>query len=277
LVASPHNTEALRAAAQTAQWLADRGVTVRVETATARALDVPPTELAVALAEVDLVVVFGGDGSVVRAGRAAALPGVPVIGVNYGTFGFLAEIAPRDWCAGLEAVCAGQYEVECRLMLAAQVGADSHLAANDIAVRGTDPGRVLEMRVWAGDELLAELPADGLLVATPTGSTAYNLSAGGPVIMPEVPAMVMTPICAHTLATRPLVLPASAELAVEVLSLPRMSHSAVVSVDGQTHVELLPGARLLVRRAATSLRLARLRRHAFVASLRDKLGWGHPK
>jgi NAD+ kinase len=240
---------------------------------------VPDASAGALFADVDLAIVFGGDGSVVSAGRAAARHGVPVIGVNYGTFGFLTEIAASELDAGLAAVCDGAYEVEDRLMLAGRLdGGDEELpAANDIAIKPSESGRMLDMRVRLGDDLIAEIPADGLVLATPTGSTAYNLSAGGPVLAPSVPALVMTPICPHTLGTRPLVLDADAELTVELLDVPRMSHVAVVSWDGQVHREMRLGQMLAVRRADSCLRLARLHRGAFFRSLRDKLGWGLPK
>jgi NAD+ kinase len=279
LLAPTHRPAALAAAGRALAWLSSQGLTVRLEPATALALDCAPTPETDLYPGADLAVVFGGDGSVVSAGRAAAAHGVPVIGVNFGTFGFLTEIDAEQLEPSLAALCQGRYAVDARLMLAARLADDgpSLLAANDVAVKATDPGRVLELRVSLDDDLIAEFPADGLLVATPTGSTAYNLSAGGPVVMPEVPALVLAPICPHTLATRPLVLSAAARLKIEVIDVPRMSHTAIVSLDGQVHHELGCGVSLHVARAATELRLARLHQGAFFRSLRGKLGWGLPK
>lgn len=273
LVAAARRHDAVAAARLAAEWLRERGP--RVTLVEVERPDQLPVDL---FADVDLALVLGGDGTVVATARAAGAWGVPVIGVNYGTFGFLTEIGPDDLEAGLAAVCAGSYEVESRLMLTARLdGGDSYLAANDVAVRGTDPGRTLELRVSAQAAVLAEFPADGLLVATPTGSTAYNFSAGGPVLVPTLPALVLTPICPHTLTVRPLVLDAGTALTIEVIAAPRMSHSAVVSIDGQRNLELLPGVPLTVARADTCLWLARLTPRAFFDSLRDKLGWGRSR
>lgn len=276
--ARPDRREALDAAAKARDFIAGRGIAVLVERATAAAMDEDGDELQVCLATADLALVFGGDGAVVSLARAAAPWGVPVVGVNFGTFGFLAEIEASSLRSRLAALCRGAYDVDHRLMLRARLGDhEDLLAANDVAVKAKDAGRILELRVKLGDDLIAEFPADGVVVATATGSTAYNLSAGGPVLMPGVPAMVMTPICPHTLATRPLVLSAEARLTIEVVEAPRTSHSALVSVDGQIHRELAPGELLLVERSPTCLPLARLEHGAFFHSLRGKLGWGLPR
>ncbi|MBI5832139.1 MAG: NAD(+)/NADH kinase [Armatimonadetes bacterium] len=270
--------EALDAAARARDFIVGRGVGVLVEQATADALGETGVPLEDCLASADLALVFGGDGAVVSLARAAAPWGVPVVGVNFGTFGFLAEIEAGTLRSRLAALCRGAYDVDRRLMLHAVIGAhETLLAANDVAVKAKDAGRILELRIKLGDDLIAEFPADGVVVATATGSTAYNLSAGGPVLMPGVPAMVLTPICPHTLATRPLVLSAEARLTIEVVEAPRTSHSALVSVDGQIHRELAPGELLLVEQSPTCLPLARLEHGAFFHSLRGKLGWGLPR
>lgn len=270
--------DANEAAAQACGWLTERGV----EVLRAPAGDTPGTlsspSGAAMLARADLALIFGGDGAVVSAARRSAPWGTPVIGVNYGTFGFLALIEANELHAGLEALLAGDYEVDQRLMLAAGIGdASQYVAANDVVIHAAEPGRMLELVVRLGDEPVVDLPADGLIIATPTGSTAYNLSAGGPVVMPTLAAMVMTPICPHTLAARPLLLGGESQLSIEVLARPRLSQRAIVTLDGQISFDLEPGVKLHVCQAESTMPFVRLRRDTFFASLRGKLGWGRPK
>lgn len=278
VVAAAHRPAAVGAAREALRWLEGHGVAALVEAETAAALGCRP---APDLRDADLILVLGGDGTVISTAREASLRAVPVIGVNFGTFGFLAEIEAEQLAPALAALVEGRYEVERRLMLTAEVAgcggeeAQTAVAANDVAVKAGDPSHVLELRVHANGDLIAEFPADGLLVATPTGSTAYNLSAGGPVVVPGVEAFVLTPICPHTLATRPLVLAADCRVTVELAGAgPRR---AVVSVDGRINLPLSHDQRLTVGRAEAELYLARLRPSAFFDSLRGKLRWGKPK
>jgi NAD+ kinase len=280
VIASPHRADAVEAARHAVEWLSGHGLTVLVDPETAATLGREADGASSFYDQVDLVIVLGGDGRVIAAARAASESGKPVVGVNFGTFGFLAEIHADDLEPALSALAAGRYEVEERLMLLAEVCEAGHLesavAANDVVVKTTDPAHVLELRVHADGDLIAEIPADGLILATPTGSTAYSLSAGGPVVVPDLPAIVLTPICPHTLSTRPIVLSAAVEVSVEVVP-SRQSNAAVVSVDGWISLDLRADGLLHVRRAERCMRLARLQRSAFFDSLRGKLRWGKPK
>ncbi|MBI2301574.1 MAG: NAD(+)/NADH kinase [Armatimonadetes bacterium] len=275
MVAAAGQPAALEAGCRAVEALTRHGLRVLVEPHTAELLECPALSAEQLYHDSDVVVVFGGDGLVISALRAAAGSDTPVVGVNFGTFGFLAEIPAEAVDEGLDALAAGRYEIERRLMVEAAVGGGEwHPAANDVAVKAADPAHTLELCVHADGELIAEFPADGLVVATPTGSTAYSLSAGGPVVTPEVPAILLTPLLPHTLATRPLVLSAATEITVELVG----PHSqAVVSVDGKVNLPMHAGASLVVRRSASEMLLARFRKSAFFDSLRGKLRWGKPK
>lgn len=271
--------DALEAAGRAIEYLTGRGLAVLLEPATADHLQRPG---APEFSAADLLIVFGGDGAVISALRAASGRGTPVVGVNYGTVGFLSEIEPDRLLENLDDLAEGRYEVRSRLMLAACVldGEGRELAeavaANDVVVKAGDPTHVLEFRVEADGYLIAEFPADGLIVATPVGSTAYSLSAGGPVVVPDLPALVLTPICPHTLSTRPLVLPESIRLRISVEAVGR-HRQAMVSVDGRINFELVPGATLTVGRAERRMAMIGLHPSSFFDSLRGKLRWGKPK
>ena len=280
IVAAGHRPDALQSACRTVAWFEDRGVRVICDQPTAQALgrDQPDGELEL---KADLVLVFGGDGTTISTLRGASVNGVPVIGVNYGTVGFLTEIAADALESTLERLAAGEYDIESRMMLQAVVSgasppAQAEVAANDVVVKALNPAHVLVWRIAADGDLIAEFPADGLIVSTPTGSTAYNLSAGGPVVVPDLPAMILTPICPHTLAARPLVLPDDIELTITMEPFGEQ-RGAMVSIDGRVDLEFGDDETLSVRRAERDMKVARLSRTAFFDSLRGKLRWGKPK
>ncbi|NUP99143.1 MAG: NAD(+)/NADH kinase [Armatimonadetes bacterium] len=280
VLSSGHRQDALAAAARAVEYLEQQGIEVRLAPATATALGRPAPE-ADGYVQVDLLLVFGGDGTVISALRAASGPSTPVLGVNYGTFGFLTEVDAADLDAGLAQIAAGQYTIEPRLMLEAMIEgregqATVAVAANDVVVKASDPTHVLEFDIQADGAILADFPADGVILSTPTGSTAYSLSAGGPVLVPEVPALVLTPICPHTLAVRPIVLPDTMTICIRVTAI-GANRQAMVSLDGRLNFDLLPGACLTVRRAAQRMLMARLHGSSFLDRLRGKLRWGKPK
>ncbi|MCC7495032.1 MAG: NAD(+)/NADH kinase [Fimbriimonadaceae bacterium] len=279
LVVAPHRADALAAARRAVESLTAHHVAVSAPAETATLLSLPsdPSPW-----QADLVLVLGGDGSVISALRAAAPHGTPVVAVNYGTVGFLTQIAPADLEPALEALCAGRWQREARLMLEAQIwdqptaAPRSELAANDVVIKASDPSHVLLFRLDVCGERIAEFPADGLIISTPTGSTAYSLSAGGPVLVPDLPALVVTPICPHTLATRPVVLSAAMDVGISLEAVGPV-RQAQLAIDGRVSLALDPAARLMVRRAPRDMYLARLERSNFFASLREKLRWGSPK
>jgi NAD+ kinase len=222
----------------------------------------------------DFVIAFGGDGTILRAARLAARAGVPILGVNVGGFGFLAELSTVDLPTALPDLVAGRYELDERMMLQAEadgIDAQSLLALNDVVVTTRGVARVLRLRVLVNREHLASYPADGVIVATPTGSTAYSLSAGGPILHPKVDAVVITPISPHTFNARSVVVDRNDTVDVE-LTVP--SQDATVTVDGRVGFPMGETWRVRVRRARQTTRFIRLRSSSFYSILRTKLAWG---
>lgn len=222
----------------------------------------------------DMVIAFGGDGTILRAAGLAARAGVPILGVNLGGFGFLAELSTADLPSALPDLVAGRYELDERMMLQAEadrIDADALLALNDVVVTTRGVARVLRLRVLVNGEHLASYPADGVIVATPTGSTAYSLSAGGPILHPKVDAVVITPISPHTFNARSVVVDRNDTVDVE-LTVP--SQDATVTVDGRVGLPIGETWRVRVRRARQTTRFIRLRSSSFYSILRTKLAWG---
>jgi NAD+ kinase len=228
----------------------------------------------------DCLLTFGGDGTLLRGARLLDGAATPIIGINVGRVGFLTTAASRnlDWV--LDATARKAYTIEARLALAATVEdrqggwRPQPIALNDVVVHKGGVARVLRFRVSVDGEEVGAYSADGIIVATPTGSTAYSLSAGGPIVVPGVDAIVVTAICPHTLAVRPLVLPSSAALLIEPIPPWSDTEEIVLSLDGQVSQLLHPGERLLVRRAERPVLLGRLGPEGFFARMRRKLNWG---
>ena len=265
-----------------AEWLRTRGVEAVFDADTAglipgvRVQDVPRDDLP---RHVDLILLLGGDGTLLgMADRVAAADReVPILGVNFGGLGFLTEITYPELFPSLEAVLAGTALIESRMMLHAQVERDSTVVhdrrvLNDVTVTGGSLSRIVEFEVSVGGEFVANFHADGIIVATPTGSTAYNLSAGGPIVHPGVDALVLNPIAPHTLSNRPVVIPADGEVVVQ----PRVrgqDGEAFVTFDGQAGEPLAPADRVRVRRSSRPVRLIRASTRSYYQVLRQKLRW----
>ncbi len=231
------------------------------------------------LADLDLVIAFGGDGTLLGAAHAVAVAGLdaPVLGINLGRLGFLTEVSRAEMIDALEAVCDGRTRTETRLMLNGRVVRDGRdvaerLALNDIVVTRGALSRMIEVDVSVDGLPVTHIKADGVIVATATGSTAYNLSAGGPIVLPSVDAMVLTPIAPHALSHRPVVLPAAASVVlkpvIEALS------DLVATFDGQFGVALQPGDAIVVTRAERVVKLLRVTGRSHFDMLREKLRWG---
>jgi NAD+ kinase len=226
-------------------------------------------------AHCDLLVVLGGDGTVLAAARAVSDRDVPILGVNLGHLGFLADIARNDVNTALAAVLAGEYQIQerSRLQVTRVDGTRKplvDLVLNDVVItKGSALARLIEVDARVADRVIARYRSDGLILSTPTGSTAYSLSAGGPLIDPSVPAMILNPICPHTLSNRPLVLPDSLEVDVHLLS----GEEATITLDGQVGATLHPGTALRVTRSPHSVHFITLPPHDAFEILRKKLGW----
>jgi NAD+ kinase len=226
---------------------------------------------------VEVCVTLGGDGSMLRAARLAAPFGVPVLGINLGTLGFLAELEPRHVAERLPAIVEGKYWIEERMMLVAELLRRGtivvrHDCLNEVVVARRHLSRVVRVETRIDGFLLTSYVADGVLVATPTGSTAYALAAGGPILHPEVRNMVLVPISAHLSLRSPLVLAETAEIRLAVAT----DHEASISFDGQTDVEIDSGDSVVVRAAPYSARFLRAQeRSYFYHTLIHKLGLNH--
>ncbi len=231
-----------------------------------------------AAADVDLIVAIGGDGTLLRAARSVATADVPLIGVNLGRLGFLTDVSREQIPEIIDAVLAGDYIEEKRLMLEARFSRGSHagnrmLALNDIAVKVGGSGHMQDFATWVDGDYVNTHGGDGLIVATATGSTAYALSCGGPIIHPKVDAFVVVPICPHTLSDRPLVIPTTSTIEIRIQ--PRFDDRAHVSCDGEDTGELGASDALSIRVADETVRLLHPRGYDYFELLRSKLSWGH--
>jgi NAD+ kinase len=228
---------------------------------------------------VDMVVVLGGDGTLLSVADCigAAGSGIPMLGVNFGSLGFLTEVTLPELYPSLEAAITDAARVEDRMMLRAttlrrgQPSAD-HIALNDVVVTKGARSRMIDLSVSIGDEFVTRVKADGLIVATPTGSTAYNLAAGGPIVQPTLDALLLTPIAPHTLTNRPIVIPASSPVRIQPLMEER--DEVFVTFDGQAGFQLQAGDEIRVCRADQVLRLIRPSTRSYFEVLREKLKWG---
>jgi NAD+ kinase len=282
IVAKSHLREATPHLVQIEGWLAERGLVAEFETATAALM--PPSasrrvaDKAALVARVDLLVVLGGDGTLLSVADAAGAAGadVPILGVNFGSLGFLTEATLPELDTALEAAIAGRARVEPRMMLRATTlrrGEElpQRLALNDVVITKAAAARMTDLSVWVGDEFVTRVKADGLIVATPTGSTAYNLAAGGPIVQPVVDALVLTPIAPHMLTNRPIVIPATSRVRVQ----PQMHarDELYVTFDGQDGYELEAGDEVRVQCAERRVRLLRPSTRSYFDVLRQKLKW----
>lgn len=236
-----------------------------------------PLELEELLPTMDVCITLGGDGSMLRVARLAASFGVPVLGINLGKLGFLAELEPRQFEERLPAILAGNYWIEERMMLAADLQRNGDLAGrfdcvNEVVVARRHLSRVVRVAASLDGYHLTTYTGDGVLVATPTGSTAYSLAAGGPVLHPEVRNLVLTPISAHLSLRSPLVLPETTEVRLTVST----DHEAGASFDGQSDVELQSGDAVVIRVGSHRARFVRAQERAyFYHTLVHKLGVKH--
>jgi NAD+ kinase len=226
--------------------------------------------------DADLVVAVGGDGTMLHAARMAALADVPVLGVNRGRLGFLADVGPDKMIESVEDAIAGRCLAERRMLLAAHLLADGRavdaLGLNDVVVTKRETGRTVDVRTWVNGIYVNTHGGDGFIVATPTGSTAYALSCGGPIVHPSLDAIVLVPVSPHTLSDRPIVVPAGSVIEIELSD--RFDTRAQVACDGNVLCDLEPGVRLRIERANVTATLLHPPGHDYYRILRSKLHWG---
>ncbi|OOG44149.1 NAD kinase [Polaromonas sp. A23] len=277
LIGKYHAQGSRSALEEIAQFLHTQGCEVALERDTASNTGLtqyPVLDVAAVGAHCDLALVVGGDGTMLGIGRQLAQFGVPLVGVNQGRLGFITDIAFEDFQTALGPMLRGEYEEDRRWMIQAEVVRDgrcvfSATAMNDVVVnRGASAGMV-ELRVEVDGRFVANQRADGLIIATPTGSTAYALSAGGPLLHPSISGWVMVPIAPHTLSNRPIVLPDTGEITVEIVS----GRDASANFDMQSLASLLHGDRITVRRSEYQMRFLHPKGWSYFDTLRKKLHW----
>ena len=278
IVAKTASDPAMRLAAAIERAVKRRGRKVILEDGTAEALGrtggVPRTRIA---READLVIVLGGDGTILSVARTAP-PETPLLGVNVGLLGFLAGLPSKEVIRRLDEVLAGRFREDRRGVLDVTVGRGPHhghyRVLNDAVLNREALARISTFAIALDGRVVAEFRADGVIVSTPTGSTAYNLSAGGPILHPQLPANVITPICPHTLAQRPLVVPASTEIRIRVVGPERRDGGVYLTLDGQEGFPILSGLTVVIRSSPAPVTLLRPPETDHFDQLAGKLSWG---
>ncbi len=277
IFAKPNAPAAIRLVPELLDWLAARGVAVRLDEVAAQyagrsdglsRADVPDG--------CDLAIVLGGDGTLLSAARAVGGRAIPLLAVNLGGLGFLTAIPVGDLFPELERALTGDLQLARRALLHVAVRRSGNIVAqydalNDVVIAKSSIARIVDLDVWAGDTFVCEYKADGLIVSTPTGSTAYSLAAGGPIIFPTVRAVCVTPICPHTLTNRPLIIPA--DLPVRVVGHLR-DEDSFLTVDGQVGGALEPGDEVECTASTAEVLLVHPPGKTFFNVLRQKLKWG---
>jgi NAD+ kinase len=272
----PGEPRALEAVRDLAKWLAERRVRACFETDAAAAIGEVGVSRAAMVREADMLIVLGGDGTLLSVVRALEERAVPILGINLGTLGFLVEVSVDEMHQALARALDGEMTIEPRMRLAVRLLRDGRelghwLALNDAVITKGVSARIVDLEARADGQLVTIYHADGLIVSTPTGSTAYTLSAGGPILLPGVPSLVLTPICPHALTQRPLVLPDSA--VIEVIVHPR-GGEVQLAIDGQEGAPLQDGDLVEVRRSEHPALLLVSPGHSRFEVLRSKLRWG---
>jgi NAD+ kinase len=278
IVAKPDRPDAAGVVARLLDWCAEHelqpvleketaGLCPEAQGPTARKPDLP--------GQVDLLLVLGGDGTLLSMARLVGDLGVPILGVNLGGLGFLTALTKEELFPALEAFLAGGLVIEERVMLAAQVWRQGerlseYAALNDVVITKSAMSRIINLAVSVDGQFATAYRADGLIISTPTGSTAYCLSAGGPIVFPTMPAVVLTPICSHTLTDRPIVLPADQHIEVTLQS----DQDVMLTLDGQVGFALKEADVVAISQATARIRLLRFPQKHFFSVLRTKLKWG---
>lgn len=272
VIVKPDNAEAWQTASELSEWLTARGVNV-IDIRRSDAEDGDSERFG---AESDLIVVLGGDGTMISTARLIGDADVLVLGVNYGSLGYLTDFRIEEMFPALDEIFSGKYSVDSRVMLTAEHWRgeqmlDKGRVLNDVVINKAALARIIEIEVKLNGLFVNNFRADGLIVSTPTGSTAYNLSAGGPIIYPSMNAVVLTPICPFTLTNRPIVVPDSAEIE---LNLKDENEGVVLTLDGQIGFTMHSGDRVLIRKSRTTLNLLQPPTRNYFDVLRNKLKWG---
>ncbi|NNE98233.1 MAG: NAD(+)/NADH kinase [Pyrinomonadaceae bacterium] len=277
IVVKPNHAEAWETACELSEWFEKRGVSpIGEPRAEAKVCDIETADVRKFRDEADLIVVLGGDGTMISTARLTGNREAIVLGVNYGSLGYLTEFRIEEMFDALESILEGKYESDQRMMLDIEHRrGEEKLASgrvlNDVVINKAALARIIEVEVELNGQHVNSFRADGLIVSTPTGSTAYNLSAGGPIVYPSMNAVVLTPICPFTLTNRPIVIPDDAEI---VLKLVKNSGDVVLTLDGQVGYDLETEDRVKIRKSAIGFNLVRPTNRNYFDVLRNKLKWG---
>ncbi len=278
VVVGPQKPDAIAVVGELVEWCAQRNIELRATPEVATQLRCTPMQMeAGELAEaIDLLVVLGGDGTMLGASRLIGTRRIPVLGINFGYLGYLTEFTLEEMFAALEEIRAGNFLLEGRMLFDVSVIRDGKVvevqrALNDAVINQGALAKMIELECYVNGDFVNRFRADGMIVSTPTGSTAYSLSAGGPIVFPSMSAIILTPICPHMLSNRPVVVPG--EATVE-LTFRKADDGAMLTIDGQHGVALTPADRVRLQRSATSFEIVRPRQRNYFEVLRTKLKWG---
>jgi NAD+ kinase len=272
IVVKPNNSEAQTTADELSGWLTSRNIELIGEPVCAgKDLDSTAVNL-----DADLIVVLGGDGTMIATARMIGDRDVLVLGINYGSLGYLTDFRIEEMHSALETIFKGDYEVDRREMLDIEHCRGGEILAtgrvlNDVVINKAALARIIEIEVRLNDLFVNSFRADGLIVATPTGSTAYNLSAGGPIVYPSMNAVVLTPICPFTLTNRPIVVPDNASIELKLLY---ENEGVVLTLDGQTGFPMMGDDTVVIRKSETTFNLFQPPNRNYFDVLRNKLKWG---
>ncbi len=278
VVVGPQKPDAIAVVRQLVEWCAEHKIELRAtpevaEQVNCASLLIEAEELAEAI---DLLVVLGGDGTMLGASRLIGRRRIPVLGINFGYLGYLTEFTLQEMFSALEEVRAGNFLIEGRMLLDVSVEREGntvavHRALNDAVINQGALAKMMELQCYVNGDFVNRFRADGMIVSTPTGSTAYSLSAGGPIVFPSMNAIILTPICPHTLSNRPVVVPGEA---IVELTFKQADDGAMLTIDGQRGVALTPADRVKLQRSETTFEIVRPRQRNYFEVLRTKLKWG---
>ncbi len=282
VVVKPNHKEAWKTACELSAWLETRGIELigkpydEAATFDAESCGVETVENEKFQSEADLIVVLGGDGTMISTARLTGEREVLVLGINYGSLGYLTEFRIEEMFDALEAILEGNYEIDSRLMLEVELirggeTIETGRVLNDVVMNKAALARIIEIEVELNNLYVNSFRADGLIVSTPTGSTAYNLSAGGPIVYPSMNAVVLTPICPFTLTNRPIVVPDTAKIN---LLLKNENEGVVLTLDGQIGYQMQKGDTVSIRKSRTNFNLVQPPNRNYFDVLRNKLKWG---
>lgn len=277
VVVKPNHAEAWQTACELAEWLKKRDI--KLIGKPRREEEICPVEAVEAeefQEKADMLVVLGGDGTIISTARILGNREIPVLGINYGSLGYLTEFRIEEMFPALERILEGNYDIDRRVMLEVELRRDGEIletgrVLNDVVINKSVLARIIEIEVSLNEFFVNDFRADGLIISTPTGSTAYNLSAGGPIIFPTMNAVVLTPICPFTLTNRPIVIPDSAEIRMRLMN---ENDGVVLTLDGQVGYQMQIGDSVVIRKSATNFNLVQPPNRNYFDVLRNKLKWG---